>query len=129
MTDELSLVAPQWIAGRPADGRRGFAINRRPLSELIELGGRTCVLAGERDVAYVRQLLLRAPSALPSGRVPLYICSQCGDLGCGAITVRVSLVEDCYVWSELEGATPARWLVAEERDFYSAKDHYLGVIY
>ncbi|MFJ9870159.1 hypothetical protein [Streptomyces sp. NPDC101165] len=34
-------------------------------------------------------LLGRSGSQLPSGRVPLYACSQCADLGCGTVAVRV----------------------------------------
>ncbi len=45
------------------------------------------------------QLLLRRPSALPSGRVPLYLC-PCGDLGCGALTVAVTRAGDVVRWSD-----------------------------
>ena len=122
------------IIGSP----RGFAINGRALASLVEIGGRVCVFGGVDHAStrrYTRQLLLRAPTELPSGRCPIYVCERCGDLGCGAITVRVTEVEDCFVWSELriEGPTsesPVRWHdEAAERDFYFAREDYLAVIY
>ena len=33
--------------------------------------------------------------------MPLYICPECADLGCGAVAVRVRFEGDCVVWSEL----------------------------
>ena len=45
-------------------------------------------------------LLLKTPSDMPSGRVPLYVCSLCGDLGCGAVTVRISQQGNSIIWSE-----------------------------
>ncbi|MDR2565401.1 MAG: hypothetical protein LBC97_04955 [Bifidobacteriaceae bacterium] len=40
------------------------------------------------------------PLRLPSGRVPLYRCSQCGDLNCGAFAVRVTFDADTVTWSD-----------------------------
>jgi hypothetical protein len=33
-------------------------------------------------------------------RMPLYVCSECGDLGCGAITVRMEWENECVVWKD-----------------------------
>ena len=52
------------------------------------------------DRKYARQLLLKSPSDFESGRVPLYVCELCGDLECGALTVRVDRTESGYRWSE-----------------------------
>jgi hypothetical protein len=38
--------------------------------------------------------------ALPSGRIPLYVCSLCGDLGCGALCVRMTMDGDTVTWSD-----------------------------
>ena len=99
ITDELSLVAPAWSGGKPVKPRRGFAINGRPLAELVEIRDNICVLDLQSDVSrvYVKRLLMRAPSAFASGRVPLYVCSLCADIGCGTISVRVAEVDDCIV--------------------------------
>ena len=35
---------------------------------------------------------------LNSGRIPLYVCSECGDIACGAITVDLSFNNDKVIW-------------------------------
>ena len=37
---------------------------------------------------------------MQSGRVPVLVCEECGDVGCGALAVRVSLTEDLVRWSD-----------------------------
>lgn len=39
--------------------------------------------------AVVARLLADAPPDLPGGRVAVFVCPECGDLGCGAITVEL----------------------------------------
>jgi hypothetical protein len=134
--DEIAIVEVPPTSPRRMAGR-GFAINGRPLGVLVELGDTVCVLdtpdrARTRRVA--RELRGAASSELASGRVPIYVCAECGDLGCGAVTVRVTELDDCFVWSELsiesyDRATPITWLVRDERDFYFAKAQYLATIY
>ncbi len=83
-----------------------FTVNRRSLSAMVGnegyqppsvFGWQTARV--ERK--YAHQLWLRERSSLPSGRVPLYVCGECGDLGCGAIAVLVSTLEECVVWSNI----------------------------
>lgn len=50
------------------------------------------------DLVVVDQLLLRAKPTLATGRQLLYGCSECGDLGCGAITADIA-----------ESGTEVRW--------------------
>jgi hypothetical protein len=134
--DEIEIVhvpptSPRRVAGR------GFAINGRPLGELVALGDNVCVLdtadrARARRAA--RQLRGAAPSEFASGRIPIYVCAECGDLGCGAVTVRVTELDDCFLWSELsiesyDSATPIAWRARDERDFYFVKAQYLATIY
>ena len=40
--------------------------------------------------AHIAELLRKAPASLPSGRTPSYVCPECGDVGCGAIAVRMT---------------------------------------
>jgi hypothetical protein len=125
--DELDLI--------PAAKGRDWLIERRPLRDVVEVGGLAGVigwLPGDVEAGHARQLLLREPSELPTGRCPLFVCELCGDLGCGAITARVTRVEDCYVWSELSSESPlesgpARWL-GVERDFYFAVEEYEALL-
>ena len=55
----------------------------------------------EVEASAIAQLLLRQPSEMPGGRVPLYVCAECGDLGCGAVTAHVEKTSDAFVWSDL----------------------------
>lgn len=40
-------------------------------------------------VAAVERLVGEASGDLPDGRVSLYVCPECGDLRCGAVTARL----------------------------------------
>jgi hypothetical protein len=35
------------------------------------------------------------------GRVPLYICPECADLGCGCVSARIIEDDDSFAWLEL----------------------------
>lgn len=59
-----------------------------------------CFVKGypDQNKAAAAVLLLEAPPDSKSGRVLLYICPECGDLGCGAYAARVSKSSAGYVW-------------------------------
>ncbi|HIP77519.1 MAG TPA: hypothetical protein EYH07_03530 [Kiloniellaceae bacterium] len=57
-------------------------------------------LADPQDDHARARLLLERPGDLPSGRVALYICPQCGDLGCGTVSVAVVRDDDGFVWQD-----------------------------
>jgi hypothetical protein len=48
----------------------------------------------------VAQFLAKKPSELVSGRVPVLVCEECGDIGCGAITVRIICESDHITWTD-----------------------------
>jgi hypothetical protein len=56
------------------------------------------------DSAYqqeqVRQLLLERPSELETGRLMLYVCPECGHIGCGAITFVAEQQGNLVVWRQ-----------------------------
>ena len=113
----LTLVSATRSGGHDRHERAylDFQIGRRRLSSLLGPGDRASVLgwlsrADERRFA--RQLLLRAPPELASGRVPLYICAECADLACGCVSVRVARDGDVVVWSDFDDAG-SRDLTAE----------------
>lgn len=65
------------------------------------------------DVA--RQLTLQVPPSSDSGRVLLYICPECGDIGCGAYSAKVTRDQETYSWSDFayeNGYEDARSLAA-----------------
>jgi hypothetical protein len=49
----------------------------------------------------IQRLLLREPGDALGGRVSLYTCPECGDLGCGAITARIEGDSKEVVWRDL----------------------------
>jgi hypothetical protein len=49
----------------------------------------------------VMQLLGTAGSSLPDGRTPLYVCAECGGLGCGAVTAVIERDDDAVIWHSL----------------------------
>jgi hypothetical protein len=82
-----------------------FIIDAQSLYEL--LGTQKLDLVGvlgwsppARDDHAVAELLLEAPGSQAGGRQKLFVCPECGDIGCGAITVMVSLQGDNYVWRD-----------------------------
>lgn len=86
-----------------------YKMGRRRLTDLIKTGDRVSVLGWlprKDEQGYARQLLLRAPPAFESGRVPLYICPECADLGCGAVTARVSREGEYVIWSDFHHEAP-----------------------
>ena len=47
----------------------------------------------------VDRFLLKEGADLPNGRRSLFICAECGDLGCGAITLRIEKHEQTIIWN------------------------------
>ncbi|MBI1249606.1 hypothetical protein GC197_17415 [bacterium] len=103
--DQLSFVDAKRQGGRNKTERLyyDFAVNGQPLVEIVQPGDFITPfgwLSLDLQRQYFCQLLLRQPSELSSGRVPLYICPECADLGCGSVTVKIVKYDDCLVWSE-----------------------------
>jgi hypothetical protein len=60
-----------------------------------------CVDFGVHENAKaVNRLLLKSEADLPNDRRSLFICAECGDLGCGAVTVSTTRVGETVVWSD-----------------------------
>lgn len=53
------------------------------------------------SVEAIDRLLGEAPGDLPDGRTALYICPECGDLGCGAVTARLSVEAGVVTWADV----------------------------
>lgn len=100
--DELSFAEATRAGGAHSARRdyRDFAVNRRRLREVLEVGDLVSVFGWlDRRVerAYARQLL---PPPRGAVRATLYVCPECADPGCGVVTVHVEAHDDCVVWSE-----------------------------
>jgi hypothetical protein len=59
-----------------------------------------CLVKGfpEQNAKAAATLLLKAPPETDSGRVLLYICPECGDIGCGAYSVQLAKNDFSYIW-------------------------------
>ena len=59
---------------------------------------------GWLDKKYERQVIeefrLKNKPELSSGRTMIYICPECGDIECGAITVKISKLDNKIIWSD-----------------------------
>lgn len=62
------------------------------------------VLVADRPGGVVFEDLDRLLGAEPEpslgGRIALYVCAECGDLGCGAVTALVEVTDETAVWRD-----------------------------
>ena len=54
----------------------------------------------DEEEASIDRLLGKSAPDLPNGRTTLYICPECGDLGCGAVTLVVQTEADVIIWKD-----------------------------
>jgi hypothetical protein len=54
----------------------------------------------EENAAAVRRLLLEEAADLPDDRRTLYVCPECGDVGCGVVSLVVERAGDKIVWRD-----------------------------
>lgn len=109
MLNHLALVpgtSPEfraWFWEPAVDGRLLRELFRPDLTDQGPAGQYIPVLVHSWPVGMtddVRVLLGEMPAELPSGRVPIYVCPQCGDLGCGAVTAVIERTPDTVVWRD-----------------------------
>lgn len=83
-----------------------FIIDGKPLSELLGVkeNGMIGVLGtfshGNYEKEKISELLLEKETELGNGRVIIYGCSECLDIGCGAMTVKIEKVDNSIIWKE-----------------------------
>jgi hypothetical protein len=58
-----------------------------------------CLDAGEQEVS-IDRLLGKSPPDMAHDRTALYICPECGDLGCGAVTLLVQREDGVIIWKD-----------------------------
>jgi hypothetical protein len=112
MSDQLELVVLHRSGSPPKKERYtfDFAVNRQSLFTVtgaanFDLSGCLSVPQREPELAVrlndgLARLLTSAVPIGESNRVALYVCPECGDLACGAITARVSRSEAVVHWSD-----------------------------
>ena len=84
---------------------RDFLISGTSLFEIFSNLGFDCVpcldwLTSAEDDAAKARLLKETDPDLPSGNVSLFICPLCGDLGCGAIGVKILKEQGFVTWEQ-----------------------------
>lgn len=76
--------------------------NKSIFDELESDDNNACIFGFYNDknlnIDIVNQFLKTKDSELQTGRIMLLVCRECGDIGCGAITLEVQKNEDSYVW-------------------------------
>ena len=60
---------------------------------------------GKTDNIVSEELRTGRSTTLESGRVPLYVCPICADVGCGAVTTRITKSGDTVVWDDFTHET------------------------
>lgn len=110
--DLIPGTRPFEVIGRSSmiSGRRfmDFVVDGRPLRELLSESARGSLADDLIPVLVydwspdddIDVLHGRRPSELDDGRVPLYRCPECGDLGCGTISVVLQRSRETVVWRD-----------------------------
>lgn len=50
------------------------------------------------NIDTINEFLKIKPSELETGRTMLFICRECGDIGCGAITLEIEKNKTTFIW-------------------------------
>ena len=79
-----------------------FVINGRRLSEQIPDDVASCLGWGEPEweALVLVKLLPGGQPDFPPDRVALYICPECGDLGCGAVSAIIEQQGESIIWRD-----------------------------
>lgn len=108
MTEHISKLELTWRTRQGGGGKShreylDFVIDGQSLYDLLQPGdfiGCLGWLQTQVEQQIVGELLLKRPTELKTGRNMLYICPECGDIECGAITVRIEKTSECFVWKD-----------------------------
>ncbi len=103
---EVSILGVEWKRRAGGVGRTqrdflDFVVDGQSLSALV--GDQISCLGWfvpDENTKAVRRLLLEEPADLPDNRRSLYVCPECGDLGCGAISLVVEPLGDKIIWRD-----------------------------
>ena len=98
--DQLKLILSQYPGGEPF---YEFDISEKPLSTIlqVDLKQLTGVFTPEgSDSGYFVAQLAKFLGKLTTEKILLYVCADCGDLGCGALTAQISFSENSVIWSD-----------------------------
>ena len=103
---KVSALKLEWKR-RPGGGgctQRDFldlVVDNHPLSAVV--GDQVSCLGWfvpDENAKAVRKLVLEAPADLPNNRRTLYVCPECGDIGCGAVSLVIERVGNRIIWRD-----------------------------
>ena len=79
-----------------------FVVDDQRLSALIPRDVASCLGWGTpaAQSQNVAKILLRGEPDVPPNRYALYVCPECGDLGCGALTAVIERDGDAIIWRD-----------------------------
>lgn len=83
-----------------------FIVSGQSLGELVNriVPDQIGVLGWTGDNAFesrqINEFLGLISPALPTGRTLFYVCPECGDIGCGAITAQIEFTVQGVVWKD-----------------------------
>jgi len=100
-----SILELKWKCREGGSGRTqrdflDFVVDDESLSEKVGGDLVSCIgwFVPEQNAKAVNQIMLKTDSDLPDNRYTLYVCPECSDLSCGAITIVIERIDDKIVW-------------------------------
>ena len=82
-----------------------FIVNGPSLYEMVGVGAQDLIgrfspdtMEWNTDSASI--FYCEKSADLENGRTMLFVCPECGDIGCGAITIKIEMVDGRFTWSE-----------------------------
>src|SRR4051812_7310923 len=103
----VNLLRLEWKHRAGGGGRTqreylDFVVDGKPLS--LQIGGDLITCLGwfvpAANAEAVARLMLKGPADLANYRHTLYVCPECGDLACGAITLVIERNGDRIIWRD-----------------------------
>jgi hypothetical protein len=106
MTKDLQLVWTKHSSKEYSDRQYlDFVISGQPLREYLGIKSKSSVTpfgffpSKEEQKRILKEFRLQQKTQLSGDRIELYICECCGDIGCGAITVKIIDRGDKIIWT------------------------------
>jgi hypothetical protein len=80
-----------------------FDISDKPLSTILQVDLKQLIgifTSEASDSGYFVVQLAKYIGKLPAERILLYVCSDCGDIACGALSAKIEFTESTVIWSD-----------------------------
>jgi hypothetical protein len=103
MQKSFQLIHVTVDNGEPKRQYWDFVVSGESLQKYLRAGGVTQLgyfPNKSQERTFLRQLRMQEKSELVDRRVEIYVCSECGDIGCGAVTVRIEDHGDRIIWKD-----------------------------